>query len=156
MQQIDLAAASQPLPKLIEVALRGEEITISKDNHPVVKLVPVSPLKRRPQFGSVQILHRRTSACSITNEVASESSQRTASGISSGLLVVTALSGVELPRKVVANGRSIRRPLSPQKDKSRDKVTNPCSASFWAYRFALCSLTAPIGCPTMIAGFLVF
>ncbi|WP_348237494.1 type II toxin-antitoxin system prevent-host-death family antitoxin [Trichocoleus sp. Lan] len=84
MQQIDLAAASQPLPKLIEVALRGEEITISKDNHPVVKLVPVSPLKRPPQFGSVQILHRRTSACSITNEVASESSQRTASGISSG------------------------------------------------------------------------
>ena len=61
MQQIDLAAASQPLPKLIEVALRGEEITISKDNHPVVKLVPVSPLKRPPQFGSVQILHRRTS-----------------------------------------------------------------------------------------------
>ncbi|MEW6499845.1 MAG: type II toxin-antitoxin system Phd/YefM family antitoxin [Cyanobacteriota bacterium] len=54
MQQIDLAEASKHLPNLIEAALRGEEVTISKDNQPVVKLVPVSPVKRRPQFGSAK------------------------------------------------------------------------------------------------------
>lgn len=54
MQQIDLAEASKYLPNLIEAALRGEEVTISKDNHPVVKLVPVSPVKHRRQAGSAK------------------------------------------------------------------------------------------------------
>ncbi|MFE1748831.1 type II toxin-antitoxin system Phd/YefM family antitoxin [Coleofasciculus sp. H7-2] len=54
MQQIDLAEASKYLPNLIEAALRGEEVTISKDNQPVVKLVPVSPVKRRRQAGSAK------------------------------------------------------------------------------------------------------
>jgi len=43
--------------------------------------------------------------------------------------------------------------LPPQKDKSMDSVTKPRSAILVAYRFALCSLTAPIGCPTMMAGY---
>lgn len=42
---------------------------------------------------------------------------------------------------------------SPQKERSSASVTNPHSASFVAYRPALCSLTAPIGCPTMTAGY---
>jgi hypothetical protein len=41
--------------------------------------------------------------------------------------------------------------LSPQNDRSIERVTKPCSAIFVAYRFALCSFTAPIGCPTTIA-----
>ena len=45
---------------------------------------------------------------------------------------------------------------SPQNDKSKDKVTNPFSAIFVAYRLALCSFTAPIGWPTMMAGLLSF
>lgn len=47
MQQINIAEASQHLPDLIEAALRGEEIVITKDEQPVVKLVPVSPVKKR-------------------------------------------------------------------------------------------------------------
>ncbi|MGC4116818.1 MAG: hypothetical protein QM765_20110 [Myxococcales bacterium] len=46
--------------------------------------------------------------------------------------------------------------LSPQNDRSKDRVTKPCSAIFVAYRFALCSFTAPIGCPTTIAGLFPF
>jgi prevent-host-death family protein len=54
MQQITLAEASQHLPDLIEAALTGEEIVIIKDEQPVVKLIPVSPVKRRPLFGSAK------------------------------------------------------------------------------------------------------
>ena len=54
MQQITLAEASQHLPELIEAAMNGEEIVITKDEQPVVKLTPVSPVKRRPLFGSAK------------------------------------------------------------------------------------------------------
>ncbi len=47
MQQINLIEASEHLPDLVEAALTGEEIVITKDNQPVVKLVPVSPIKKR-------------------------------------------------------------------------------------------------------------
>ncbi|MEH2456457.1 type II toxin-antitoxin system Phd/YefM family antitoxin [Nostoc sp.] len=54
MQQITLAEASQNLPDLIEAALSGEEIIIIKDNQHLVRLTPVSPVQRRPQFGSAK------------------------------------------------------------------------------------------------------
>ena len=56
MQQITLSEASQHLPKLIESAISGEEIVITKDDLPVAKLVPVppQPVKRRPKFGSAK------------------------------------------------------------------------------------------------------
>ncbi|WP_193198023.1 type II toxin-antitoxin system Phd/YefM family antitoxin [Nostoc sp. MG11] len=54
MPQITLAEASQHLPDLIEAALNGEEIIIIKDNQPLVKLTPVSPVKRRRQPGSAK------------------------------------------------------------------------------------------------------
>jgi len=47
MQQINLAEASKNLPELIEAAINGEEIVITKDNHPIVKLTPVSPVEKR-------------------------------------------------------------------------------------------------------------
>jgi len=47
MQEITLAEASKNLPELIEAAMSGEEIVITKDNQPVVKLTPISPVKRR-------------------------------------------------------------------------------------------------------------
>jgi len=47
MQQITLAEASKNLPDLIKAALSGEEIVITKDEQPVVKLVPVFPVKKR-------------------------------------------------------------------------------------------------------------
>lgn len=54
MQQINIFEASKNLPDLIEAALSGKEIVITKDDLPVVKLTPVSPIKRRPQFGSAK------------------------------------------------------------------------------------------------------
>lgn len=47
MQQINIFEASKNLPDLIEAALSGEEIVITKDDQPIVKLVPVSPVKKR-------------------------------------------------------------------------------------------------------------
>lgn len=46
MQQINLTEASKHLPDLIEAAINGEEIVITKDNQPVVKLVAV-PLPKK-------------------------------------------------------------------------------------------------------------
>jgi prevent-host-death family protein len=54
MQQISLAEASQHLPDLIEAALGGEEIIIIKDNQPLVKLTPVSPVQHPRQPGSAK------------------------------------------------------------------------------------------------------
>lgn len=54
MQQISLSEASKDLPKLIEAAIEGEEIVITKDDRPVVKLVPVSPVKGRRKAGSAK------------------------------------------------------------------------------------------------------
>ncbi|MEH2434945.1 MAG: type II toxin-antitoxin system prevent-host-death family antitoxin [Nostoc sp.] len=54
MQHIPLTEASKNLPDLIEAALGGEEIIIIKDNQPLVKLTPVSPLKHRPKYGSAK------------------------------------------------------------------------------------------------------
>jgi prevent-host-death family protein len=56
MQQITLAEASQHLPELIEAAINGEEVVITKDEQPVVKLTPILPVKRRPLFGSAKDL----------------------------------------------------------------------------------------------------
>ena len=47
MQQINLIEASKHLPDLIEAAINGEEIVITKDNQPVAKLVAVPPPKKR-------------------------------------------------------------------------------------------------------------
>jgi prevent-host-death family protein len=54
MQQITLDEASQHLSDLIEAALGGDEIIIMKDNQPVVKLIPVLPVKHRRQPGSAK------------------------------------------------------------------------------------------------------
>jgi prevent-host-death family protein len=52
VQQVDFNEAKVHLLDLIEAAGKGEEIVITKDNHPVAKLVPVSQAELRPQFGS--------------------------------------------------------------------------------------------------------
>ena len=43
--QVTIHAAKTNLSKLIEAALKGEEVIIARGNHPVVKLVPV---RRKP------------------------------------------------------------------------------------------------------------
>jgi prevent-host-death family protein len=52
MQQVDVEEAKTSLPDLIDAAVKGEEVVISKDARHLVRLVPVSIPKSRPQFGS--------------------------------------------------------------------------------------------------------
>jgi len=47
MHQIDVAEAKENLSELIEAVIKGEEVVISKDNQPVVKLVVIPPTKKR-------------------------------------------------------------------------------------------------------------
>ena len=52
MSPISIEQAKTQLPELIEAAVSGEEVVIAKDDQHLVKLVPVSLEKKRPQFGS--------------------------------------------------------------------------------------------------------
>lgn len=57
MQHITIDAASQNLHELIAAAINGEEIIITKDEQPMVKLTPVILEKKRsPLFGSAKDL----------------------------------------------------------------------------------------------------
>lgn len=47
MQQVTLDEATKDLLGLIEAAIKGEEIVITKNDRPVVKLVPVPTEKKR-------------------------------------------------------------------------------------------------------------
>ncbi|OWY65046.1 DUF2281 domain-containing protein [cyanobacterium TDX16] len=53
MQQVNLFEASQHLSELIEAAMRGEEVIITKNEQPVVKLTPLLAQRRR-QPGSAK------------------------------------------------------------------------------------------------------
>ena len=50
MPQFTVHAAKTNLSKLIAAALDGDDIVIARNDHPVVRLVPIEPLKKR-QFG---------------------------------------------------------------------------------------------------------
>ena len=54
MHQINVEDAKSSLPDLIDAAVNGEEVVITKDDQHTVKLVPVSRTKPRPQFGSAK------------------------------------------------------------------------------------------------------
>lgn len=54
MQQITLESISETLRNLVEAALNGEEVIITKNNKPVIKLTPVSPVKKPRQPGSAK------------------------------------------------------------------------------------------------------
>ncbi|MGD0949231.1 MAG: type II toxin-antitoxin system prevent-host-death family antitoxin [Candidatus Binatia bacterium] len=54
MHAIDLNKAKAQLPELVESALGGEEVVLTRDDRPVVKLVPVAASKARPLFGSAK------------------------------------------------------------------------------------------------------
>lgn len=59
MRQVNIAEAKARLSELMQKAMLGEEIVIAKDNKPLVRLVPVAPLKRTRAPGSAkgQILY---------------------------------------------------------------------------------------------------
>lgn len=54
MQQVTIDEAKAHLPDLIEAALNGVEVVISKDEKPIIKLVPVSKNKPRRRAGSAK------------------------------------------------------------------------------------------------------
>jgi len=51
MKQVNLYEAKTQLSKLIQEAIRGEEIVIAKNGEPQVKLVPLRKRKRSDGFG---------------------------------------------------------------------------------------------------------
>lgn len=52
MHHVNIDEAKDHLPDLIDAAVKGEEIIITKDAQHRVKLVPIQKTKPRPQFGS--------------------------------------------------------------------------------------------------------
>jgi prevent-host-death family protein len=51
MHQVNIEEAKDQLTDLIDAAVKGEEIVITKDDTHSVKLVPLKKTKPRPQFG---------------------------------------------------------------------------------------------------------
>ena len=58
MQQIELSEAQVHLAELIETVLQGQEVIISKNTHPMVKIISLASAQIRPQFGSAKGLIR--------------------------------------------------------------------------------------------------
>ncbi len=54
MGTVTLDLAQTQLSDLIEDAIQGKEVVITKDGKPLVKLVPVSKSKPKPVFGSAK------------------------------------------------------------------------------------------------------
>ncbi len=54
MQRIELEHAQEHLLELVKQAANGEEVVITKDNQPLVKLISATGLKRQRQFGSAK------------------------------------------------------------------------------------------------------
>jgi prevent-host-death family protein len=47
MYQVDIVEAKEKLRELIAAAMRGEEVAITQDNQPVVKLVGIQPANKK-------------------------------------------------------------------------------------------------------------
>ena len=54
MRQVNLVEASQQLSELIEAAMHGEEVIITKDEQPLVQLTPLLATQRRRQPGNAK------------------------------------------------------------------------------------------------------
>lgn len=54
MHEVDLKEAQLRLSDLIDEAVKGEEVVISKEERPVVRLVPISGNGGHPVFGSAK------------------------------------------------------------------------------------------------------
>lgn len=51
---VNLHAAKTHLSRLVDRAVKGEEIVIAKAGKPMVRLVPVAPVRSRTGFGSLK------------------------------------------------------------------------------------------------------
>jgi prevent-host-death family protein len=54
LQEVTLDEAKANLRELIDAAVKGETVLISKDGHQKVQLVPIAPQKRHRQPGSAK------------------------------------------------------------------------------------------------------
>jgi prevent-host-death family protein len=54
MHQVNVEEAVTQLPALIQAAVSGEEVVITENNRPVVKLVPLATERPQPRFGSAR------------------------------------------------------------------------------------------------------
>ncbi len=54
MTQLDITQAKADMSKLLDLAIKGEEIVITKDNKPVVKISPITPILPPPKRGSAK------------------------------------------------------------------------------------------------------
>lgn len=52
MQQIDITEAQAHISHILQSALDGEEIIITRDNQPILKLIQFLPTPKRRQRGS--------------------------------------------------------------------------------------------------------
>ena len=55
MYEVDLKKAKAEASRLIETALEGQEVVITKDDKPVLRLVPVNGVRRRSGSAKGQI-----------------------------------------------------------------------------------------------------
>lgn len=53
-RSVTISEAAQNLPDLIDAALRGEEIMITKDDSSIVRLTPANPINKSRQPGSAE------------------------------------------------------------------------------------------------------
>ena len=51
MAQYNIASAKARFSELVQKAMLGEEVIVSKENKAVVKIVPIKPPKRKPGTG---------------------------------------------------------------------------------------------------------
>src|SRR5690348_12560908 len=51
MPQFNLTEARARFSELVQKAMLGEEVIVTKENKPVVKIVPIKPVKRKPGTG---------------------------------------------------------------------------------------------------------
>ncbi|MCW5968996.1 MAG: type II toxin-antitoxin system Phd/YefM family antitoxin [Blastocatellales bacterium] len=51
-QQIDIKEARVRFPDLLDAAVKGEEIVITQDDRPIIRLTPISGAHPRRQAGS--------------------------------------------------------------------------------------------------------
>jgi len=54
MKQYNIAEAKSHFSKLVKLALLGEEVVIARDNKPLLKLTPVSEVKKERVPGSAK------------------------------------------------------------------------------------------------------
>ena len=60
MHSVNIYEAKIRLAALIQAMERGDEVVISNRNRPVVRLVPATPPRERPVFGSAKAAFERS------------------------------------------------------------------------------------------------